>query len=90
MRGGRFSEKIEISAPGQANGERLLRMYLKDAKVDIRIDRMAERLAGLAPADIEAVCKSAVRRSIGRSDHDDSIPPLIWDDFEHAVKRVVH
>ena len=89
MRGGRFSEKIEILAPGQANRERLLRMYLKDVKLDIRIDRVAERLAGLAPADIEAVCKSAVRRAFGRSDRDDSIPPLIWDDFEHAIKRVV-
>lgn len=90
MRGGRFSEKIEITAPGQANRERLLRMYLKDVILDFRIDRMAERLAGLAPADIEAVCKSAVRRAFGRSDRDDSIPPLIWDDFEHAIKRVVH
>lgn len=89
MRGGRFSEKIEIPAPGQANRERLLRMYLKDVTLDIGIDRMAERLAGLAPADIEAVCKSAVRRAFGRSDRDDSIPPLIWDDFEHAIKRVV-
>ena len=90
MRGGRFSEKIEVPAPGQANRERLLRMYLKDVKIDIRIDHMAERLAGLAPADIEAVCKSAVRSAFGRSDRDDSIPPLIWDDFEHAIKRVVH
>ena len=89
MRGGRFSEKIEIPAPGQANRERLLRMYLKDVTLDIGIDRVAERLAGLAPADIEAVCKSAVRRAFGRSDRDDSIPPLIWDDFEHAIKRVV-
>jgi transitional endoplasmic reticulum ATPase len=89
MRGGRFSEKIEITAPGQANRERLLRMYLKDVKLDILIDRIAERLAGLAPADIEAVCKSAVRKAFARSDRDDSIPPLIWDDFEHAIKRVV-
>jgi transitional endoplasmic reticulum ATPase len=89
MRGGRFSEKIEIPAPGQANRERLLNMYLRDVKLDIRIDRIAERLAGLAPADIEAVCKSAVRRAFARSDRDDSIPPLIWDDFEHAIKRVV-
>jgi transitional endoplasmic reticulum ATPase len=88
-RGGRFSEKIEIPTPGQTNRERLLMMYLKDVKIDIRIDRMAERLAGLAPADIEAVCKSAVRRAFGRSDRDDSIPPLIWDDFEHAIKRGV-
>jgi transitional endoplasmic reticulum ATPase len=90
IRGGRFSEKIEITAPGQANRERLLKAYLKDIKLDIQIDRIAERLAGLAPADIEAVCKSAVRRAFGRNDRDDSIPPLIWDDFEHAIKRVVH
>src|SRR5579872_4849411 len=68
LRGGRLSEKIEIPAPGQANRERLLRMYLKDVKLDVRIDRVAERLTGLAPADIEAVCKSAVRRAFGRRD----------------------
>lgn len=89
LRGGRFSEKIEIGAPSQANRERLLRKYLEGRELDFKIERLAERLAGLAPADLEAICKSAVRRAFGRSERDDVIPPLVWDDFEHAIKRVV-
>jgi transitional endoplasmic reticulum ATPase len=88
-RGGRFSEKIEIGAPGQANRERLLRKYLQDLTFEFQVERLAERLAGLSPADIEAVCKSAARHAFGRGDRDDRVPPLIWDDFEHAIKRVV-
>jgi transitional endoplasmic reticulum ATPase len=88
-RGGRFSEKIEIGAPGQANRERLLRKYLQDLTLEFQVERLAERLAGLSPADIEAVCKSAARHAFGRSDRDDRVPPLIWDDFERAIKRVV-
>jgi transitional endoplasmic reticulum ATPase len=88
-RGGRFSEKIQIGAPGQANRERLLRKYLQDLTLQFQVERLAERLAGLSPADIEAVCKSAARHAFGRGDRDDRVPPLIWDDFEHAIKRVV-
>ena len=88
LRGGRFSEKVEIGVPGQPNRERLLRKYLQEVTLDFSVERLAERLAGLSPADIEAVCKSAVRTAFGRSDRDDFIPPLIWEDFERAIKKV--
>src|SRR5579871_156619 len=88
LRGGRLSEKIEIGSPGPANRERLLRKYLDGMKLDVAMDRMVERLAGLAPADIEAICKAAVRNAFGRSDRDNYIPPLIWDDFDRAIQRV--
>jgi transitional endoplasmic reticulum ATPase len=88
LRGGRFSEKIEIGPPGPANRERLLRKYLDGIQLDIAISAVAERLAGLAPADIEAVCKAAVRNAFGRSERDNSIPPLILADFERAIQRV--
>jgi transitional endoplasmic reticulum ATPase len=87
-RGGRFSEKIEIGLPGQANRARLLRRYLQDLTIDCDLELVAERLSGLSPADIEAVCKSAARRAFGRGDNDDRVPPLSWEDFEHAIKRV--
>lgn len=87
-RGGRFSEKIEIGLPGQANRARLLRRYLQDLTIDCDLELVAERLSGLSPADIEAVCKSAARRAFGRGDDDDRVPPLSWEDFEHAIKRV--
>jgi transitional endoplasmic reticulum ATPase len=88
LRGGRFSEKIEIGSPGPANRERLLRKYLDRIDLDVAIQGIAERLAGLSPADIEAVCKAAVRNALGRSDQNDRIPRLIWDDFERAIRRV--
>ena len=65
LRGGRFSEKIEIGAPGPANRERLLRKYLDGVQFDVAINRLVERLAGLSPADIEAICKTAVRNAFG-------------------------
>jgi transitional endoplasmic reticulum ATPase len=89
LRGGRFSEKIEIGAPGPANRERLLLKYLDGVQFDVAINRLVERLAGVSPADIEAVCKTAVRNAFGRSERDNYIPPLVWDDFEHAIRRVV-
>ena len=88
LRGGRMSEKIEIGPPGPANRERLLQKYLDGIELDVTMGRVVERLAGLAPADIEAICKSAVRNAFGRSDRDNYIPPLIWDDFERAIQRV--
>lgn len=74
---------------GQANRERLLRKYLQDLTLEFQVERLAERLAGLSPADIEAVCKSAARHIFGRGDRDGCVPPLIWANFEHAIKRVV-
>jgi transitional endoplasmic reticulum ATPase len=89
LRGGRFSEKIEIGPPGPANRERLLRKYLDGVQFEVAINRLVERLAGLSPADLEAICKAAVRNALGRSERDNYIPPLVWDDFEHAIRRVV-
>jgi transitional endoplasmic reticulum ATPase len=88
LRGGRFSEKIEIGPPGPANRERLLGKYLDGSQIDVAVDLLVERLAGLSPADIEAICKAAVRNAFGRSDRADQIPPLTLGDFERAVQRV--
>ena len=88
LRGGRLSEKIEIGSPGPANRERLLRKYLHDIPLDVAIKGLVERLAGLSPADIEAICKAAVRNAFGRSEQDNRHPPLSWDDFERAIRRV--
>ena len=88
LRGGRFSEKIEIGPPGPANRELLLRKYLDGIQMDVAAGRIVETLAGLSPADIEAVCKAAVRNAFGRSDREDHILPVTMDDFERAVQRV--
>jgi transitional endoplasmic reticulum ATPase len=89
LRGGRFSEKIEITLPGPANRERLLRKYLQGLSTTLDIAALAERLGPVSPADIEAICKAAARRAFGRGTSDDSVPPLVEDDFDHAIKRVV-
>jgi transitional endoplasmic reticulum ATPase len=89
LRGGRFSEKIEITLPGPVNRERLLRKYLQGLTTSLDLAALAERLGPISPADIEAVCKSAARRAFGRGNSDDCVPPLVADDFDHAIKRVV-
>jgi transitional endoplasmic reticulum ATPase len=89
LRGGRFSEKIEITLPGPVNRERLLRKYLQGLTTTLDLTVLADKLGPISPADIEAVCKSAARRAYGRGTRDDHVPPLVADDFDHAVRRVV-
>ena len=42
----------------------------------------------LSPADIEAICRSAIRNAFSRSRSDSEIPPLVESDFERAIRRV--
>ena len=50
---------------------------------------LAERLSGVSPADLEAICNSAKRMAMRRMAHDgDDLPPLTWSDFTEAMKRV--
>jgi transitional endoplasmic reticulum ATPase len=88
MRGGRFSEKIEITVPGPANRERLLRKLLAGTASAVPFSQLVEKTAGMAPADIEAIVQAARRFAFGRSDRDDRLPPLELSDFERAVERV--
>ncbi len=88
IRGGRFSEKIEITVPGPANRERLLRKLLAGAANAVSLSQLVEKTAGMAPADIEAIVQAARRFAFGRSDRDDQLPPLELSDFERAIDRV--
>jgi transitional endoplasmic reticulum ATPase len=90
LRGGRFSEKIEIGLPGRANRERLLRKYLDGVALgpDAGIPGLADRLRNLSPADLEAISNTARRFAFNRAPDGSGIPPLIWADFEKAVQRV--
>ncbi|HZQ54039.1 MAG TPA: ATP-binding protein [Bryobacteraceae bacterium] len=87
-RGGRFSEKIEITVPGPANRERLLRKLLAGTASAVPLSQLIEKTAGMAPADIEAIVQAARRFAFGRSDRDDRLPPLELSDFERAIARV--
>jgi len=91
LRGGRFSEKIEIGVPSAAGYNKLLRKYLRKARFDrsLTIEQVAERMTGISPADLEAICSTAKRFAMHRMAEDaQELPPLVWDDFERAIERV--
>ena len=91
LRGGRFSEKIDIGTPSEHGYQRLLHKQLDGFRLGERlsIEVLAERLNGISPADLEAICHSAKRIAMRRMPEDtQELPPLIWTDFTEAIKRV--
>ena len=91
LRGGRFSEKLEIGTPDQGGYKRLLKRHLDGVRLvdGLSDDLLAERLGGVSPADLGAICSSAKRMAMRRMEHDgDELPPLAWSDFTEAMKRV--
>ena len=90
LRGGRFSEKIKIGLPGPAEVQRLLCKYLVNTLLESGLDlgQLSERLAGLAPADLEAISNAAKRFAFDRVGEGNELPPLRWADFEKAWQRV--
>ena len=91
LRGGRFSEKIEIGTPHEAGYQRLLRKHVDGVRLveGLSVELLAERLKGISPADLEAICHSAKRMAMRRMPEDaEELPPLIWNDFTEATKRV--
>jgi len=91
LRGGRFSEKIEIGTPPESGYQRLLRKHLDGVRLveGLSVEVLVERLKGISPADLEAICHSAKRMAMRRMAEDaEELPPLIWNDFTEAMKRV--
>ena len=91
IRGGRFSEKIEIGMPDQVGYMRLLKTHLDDIHLTdgLTIELLAERLSGISPADLEAICNSAKRMAMRRMSHEgDELPPLASSDFSDAIRRI--
>lgn len=91
LRGGRFSEKLEIGTPDRIGYKRLLERHLNEIRLEegLSDELLAERLNGVSPADLEAICNSAKRMAMRRMMHDgDELPPLAWSDFTEAMKRV--
>jgi transitional endoplasmic reticulum ATPase len=90
LRGGRFSEKIQIPLPDADQRAQLLRRYLKGARLarGLSIGEIAQRLSGMSPADLQAISTAAKRMAFNRLDAGDQLPPLDWSDFEMAVERV--
>ena len=91
LRGGRFSEKIEIGTPHESGYQRLLTKHLDGIRLvgGLSVELLAERLKGISPADLEAVCQSAKRMAMRRMAEDaEELPPLVWNDFTEAMKRI--
>jgi transitional endoplasmic reticulum ATPase len=91
LRGGRFSEKIEIGTPHERGYQRLLTKHLDSVQLvdGLSVELLAERLKGISPADLDAICNSAKRMAMRRMTEDaEELPPLVWNDFTEAMKRV--
>jgi transitional endoplasmic reticulum ATPase len=90
LRGGRFTEKIEIGAPDDQGYLRLIDKYLGPIPLgdSLSMHDLLTRVRGIAPADLQAVVSTAKRMAMNRmQESDQSLPPLIWEDFEQALKR---
>jgi len=90
LRGGRFSEKIQIQLPDADQRAQLLSLYLKGARLEpgLTIGDIAQRLSGTSPADLQAISTAAKRMAFNRLNIGDQLPPLNWSDIEMAVERV--
>jgi transitional endoplasmic reticulum ATPase len=90
LRGGRFTEKIEVGVPDDQGYLRLIEKYLGPIPLEARLTShdILGRLRGISPADLQALVSTAKRMAMNRmKDGDEVLPPLIWEDFEQALKR---
>jgi transitional endoplasmic reticulum ATPase len=91
LRGGRFSEKIEIGVPDEAGYRRLLIRYLGKAQLEdgLTPEVLIRRVQGLSPADLEATINTMKRIALRRMPAGASaLPPLRLEDLEEALGRV--
>jgi len=90
LRGGRFTEKIEIGFPDDGGYLRLIDKYLGPIPLAAGLTNhdILDRLRGISPADLQALVSTAKRMAMNRmKDGEETLPPLIWQDFEEALKR---
>jgi transitional endoplasmic reticulum ATPase len=91
LRGGRFSEKIEIGIPDAAGYQRLLARYLGAARLADGLTPaiIIARVRGMSPADLEAAVNSMKRVAMRRMNSTETqLPPLQTEDLEEALGRV--
>ena len=90
LRGGRFTEKIEVGVPDGQGYLRLIEKYLGPIPLATALTShdILGRLKGISPADLQAVVSTAKRMAMNRmKESDEVLPPLTWDDFGQALKR---
>ena len=82
---------VEIGMPHEGGYQRLLAKHLDGIRLieGLSVELLAERLKGISPADLDAICNSAKRMAMRRMAEDaEELPPLVWADFTEALKRV--
>jgi transitional endoplasmic reticulum ATPase len=89
LRGGRFSEKIQIGLPSVELRQRLFARFLDGLLLapDASFPELAKLSDGLSHADIQAVCEAA-KRFAHRRARDGQALSLIQQDFKKAMERV--
>jgi len=91
LRGGRFSEKIEIGTPDEAGYRLLLARYLGKAQLadGLTIEMIVRRIQGMSPADLEATVNTMKRVAMRRmAPGATQLPPLQNSDLDEALGRV--
>ena len=91
LRGGRFSEKVVVPVPDEAGYRKLVLRYLGKTRLgrELTIQALAERVTGMAPADLEATIQSMKRVAMRRMDPNaKELPPLNMGDLDEALGRV--
>lgn len=91
LRGGRFSEKVVVPVPDDAGYRKLVVRYLGKARLgrELTIQALAERVTGMAPADLQATIQSMKRVAMRRMDQNaKELPPLNLGDLDEALGRV--
>lgn len=91
LRGGRFSEKIEIGLPDEQGYRELIRRFLAPTLIGSSLseDYILQRLHGMTPADVEAIVTALKRLAMRRmGDTATSLPPIEAADLDLAIERV--
>ncbi len=89
LRGGRFSEKIQISLPSLELRQRLFGRLLEALPLapEVTFSWLAHFSEGLSQADVQAVCEAA-KRFAHRRARDGQKSVLMAEDFHKAMERI--
>lgn len=91
LRGGRFSEKVEIGLPDDDGYRRLVSMNFPAIQLSAVLTEMQilEMVRGLSPAEISAVASAAKRFALARTPEGATrLMPIEANDIELAIARV--
>jgi transitional endoplasmic reticulum ATPase len=80
LRGGRFTEKMEVGVPDDQGYLRLIEKYLGPIPLvdGFTCDELLNRLRGISPADLQGLVNTAKRMAMNRMmTSDEALPPLI-------------